>query len=169
MQSSRVSIEMKRGIRLIFAGIMLLGLSACSSDGDRADIAAGLVVEVREHERLLVELEKAGYGPAGRDALGKYLAEARRNGVASQADLRIKLNALERNTARVLALIDVYEPTASNEDFKAAARAFRSYGLAWLDREDALIELYMLGGGYGVSAAEYPKTFLKLAEAEAGG
>lgn len=169
MQSSRVSIEMKRGIRLIFAGIMLLGLSACSSDGGRADIAAGLVVEVREHERLLAELEKAGYGPAGRDALGKYLAEARRNGVASQADLRIKLNALERNTARVLALIDVYEPTASNEDFKAAARAFRSYGLAWLDREDALIELYMLGGGYGVSAAEYPKTLLKLAEAEAGG
>lgn len=153
---------------MISLAIIMFALAACSSGGGKADVAAGLVAEVREHERLLAELEKAGYGPAGREALGRYLAEARRNGVASQADLRIKLNALERNTARVLALVDLYEPTAKSEDFKAAARAFRSYGLAWLDREDALIELYMLGGGYGVSPAEYPQTFLKLAEAEAG-
>ncbi len=121
-----------------------------------ASVEAALVAELVEHERLLASLEKRGAGTQGAAALATYLSLARKDGVASQASLRTDLNALERNTSRILAYLDLCESSVSDAERLNAIRAFRVYGLALLDREDALLELYMLGGGYGVSAPSYP-------------
>jgi hypothetical protein len=119
-------------------------------------VESALVAELVEHERLLAALEKRGAGSQGAAALATYLRLARKDGVASQASLRTDLNALERNTARILAYLDLYERSVSDAEELNVIRAFRAYGIALLDREDALLELYMLGGGYGVSAPSYP-------------
>ncbi len=121
-----------------------------------ASVESALVVELVEHERLLASLEKRGAGTQGAAALATYLSLARKDGVASHASLRTDLNALARNTSRILAYLDLYESRVSDAKRLNAIRAFRVYGIALLDREDALLELYMLGGGYGVSAPTYP-------------
>lgn len=141
---------------MIIAIVSLLISAAMIFRPSSVSIGSALVAELIEHERLLASLDKQGAGSQGADALGSYLNAARKNGVSSQASLRTDLNALERNTHRILAYLDLYESGVSDAEQLNAIRAFRVYGIALLDREDALLELYMLGGGYGVSAPTYP-------------
>jgi len=127
---------------------------------------SALLFELREHDKLLASLEKRGAGPQGEGALSYYLAKSRSGGVASQAALRSDLNAVERNLSRALALLDLYEANTSDPDALSAIKNFRAYATSWLEREDALLELYMLGGGYGVSSPRYSGDLKKLLSEE---
>lgn len=141
---------------------LIISIATMISRSSSSAVEAALASELAEHERLLAAIEKRGAGASGSAALGTYLNLARKDGVASQAALRAELNALERNTSRILAYLDLYEPEVSGSARLNAIRAARVYAIAWLDREDSLLELYMLGGGYGVSAPTYPTELREL-------
>jgi len=62
--------------------------------------------------------------------------------------------------------LDLYEANTSDPDALSAIKNFRAYATSWLEREDALLELYMLGGGYGVSSPRYSGDLKKLLSEE---
>jgi len=146
------------------AALLALFLSVVSlrSKSSADSVEAALASELAEHERLLAKLEKRGAGSQGSAAISSYLDLARKNGVASQAALKSDLNELERNTTRILAYLDLYESSVSDEKKINAIRATRSYAISLLDREDALLELYMLGGGYSPTAPSYSDELRKI-------
>ncbi len=159
-------IKEKMPMAALLVAILSLVISVATmvSRSNSSAVAVALASELAEHERLLAALEKRGAGASGSAALGNYLNLARKDGVSKHAALRADLNALERNTSRILAYLDLYEPEVSDSARLNAIRATRVYAIAWLDREDSLLELYMLGGGYGVSAPTYPAELRELIE-----
>ncbi len=159
-------IKEKMPMAALLVAILSLVISVATmvSRSNSSAVAVALASELAEHERLLAALEKRGAGASGSAALGNYLNLARKDGVSKHGALRADLNALERNTSRILAYLDLYEPEVSDSARLNAIRATRVYAIAWLDREDSLLELYMLGGGYGVSAPTYPAELRELIE-----
>jgi hypothetical protein len=95
-----------------------------------------------------------------------YLAAIRSDGVAKHADAKQKLDRLAENNAAILALINVYEPHARSMAFKAEAQHFRRYAIAWRDRWNSVMELFMAGGSYPVAEVPFPIAFLDAVQVE---
>lgn len=84
----------------------------------------------------------------------------------AHSDMRHKLGALSRSNVAILTLLDLYEPFAQTDSFKAEARAFRSYAIAWNDRWDSVMEYFMAGGNLPASDVPFPAGFRAAVEAE---
>lgn len=129
-------------------------------------ILESITSQLDEQAALRSELQGAQFGATATSALGAYLARIRQDGMPAHSDMRHKLGALSRSNVAILTLLDLYEPYAKTTGFKAEARAFRSYAIAWNDRWDSVMEYFMAGGNLPASDAPFPDGFRAAAEAE---
>ena len=102
----------------------------------------------------------------GTSIQGAYLANIRRDGMQEHSTTKQKLDALSKSNVAILTLMDLYEPYAQSDGFKAKARAFRSYAIAWNDRWDSVMEYFMAGGNLPASDVPFPEGFRAAVETE---
>jgi hypothetical protein len=121
---------------------------------------------LKEDQALVAELNTEAVLGTDSGILGSYLAKIRADGVAKHADMKQRLDRLAENNAAILALINVYSPHAKTASFKAEADEFRHYAIAWRDRWNSVMELFMAGGNYPVAEVPLPKEFEGAVEAE---
>jgi hypothetical protein len=116
---------------------------------------------VKEDQELL-----AGLKSADSNILVSYLAAIRADGVPKHADAKQKLDRLAENNAGILALINVYKPLAKTTAFSTEAEKFQRYAIAWRDRWNSVMELFMAGGNYPVAEVPFPQEFVAAVDAE---
>ena len=68
---------------------------------------------------------------------------------------------MAENNAAILALVNVYSPHAKTTAFNLEADRFRRYAIAWRDRWNSVMELFMAGGDYPVAEMPFPEEFLQ--------
>jgi hypothetical protein len=95
----------------------------------------------------------------GAGILESYLVKIRRDGVATHADMKQRLDTLAENNTAIVALIKAYAPHAKTRAFIAQGDKFRNYASAWRDRWNSVMELIMAGGNYAASSVPFPKDF----------
>jgi hypothetical protein len=115
---------------------------------------------LKEDQELLKALQINSAQERESGILGSYLAAIRADGVAKHTDTKQKLDRLAENNAGILALINVYKPQARTPAFNAEAEKFQRYAIAWRDRWNSVMELFMAGGNYPVAEVPFPKEFL---------
>jgi hypothetical protein len=121
---------------------------------------------LKENQALLKELQAEPFTEKDAGILASYLAKIRRDGVAKHADMKQHLDQLAENDTAIVTLIKVYAPRAKTPAFSAAADQFRSYAIAWRDRWNSVMELFMAGGNYPVAGVPFPSGFPDAVQAE---
>jgi hypothetical protein len=121
---------------------------------------------LKEDQSLIAQLQADPYTEKDAGILSAYLTKIRRDGVAKHADMKQRLDELSRNNEAIVALIGGYLPNAKTDAFKTQANRFRDYALAWRDRWNSVMELFMAGGNYAASSVPFPKDFPGAVDAE---
>jgi hypothetical protein len=132
----------------------------------RASELEPLAALLKEDQELLQVLQADRAADKASSILGTYLAAIRADGLPKHAEMKQRLDRLAENNAGVLALINVYTPHANTAAFKAEADKFVRYGVAWRDRWNSVMELFMAGGNYPVAEMPFPAGFPAAIEAE---
>ena len=119
-----------------------------------------------ERDAGMRALQAAPFTEPNTGVLGSYLAKIRRDGMAKNTEMKQRLDELAMNTAALLTLLDLVEPKAKTHGFKAEAKKFRTYALAWTDRWNSVMETFMAGGNYPAAEVPFPKGFEDAVKAE---
>jgi hypothetical protein len=130
--------------------------------GELGSIAALLM----EDQQLLQALQTNAALGKDSGVLASYLAQIRADGVAKQADMMQRLDRLAENNSAIVTLINVYTPRAKTAAFAAEADKFRRYAIAWRDRWNSVMELFMAGGNYAVAEVPFPQEFIGAVQTE---
>jgi hypothetical protein len=130
--------------------------------GELQPIAALL----NENQALLKELQAEPFAEKDFGILEAYLAKIRRDGVAKNAQMKQRLDALAENNTAIVTLVKAYAPHARTPAFTAEGDKFRNYASAWRDRGNSVMELFMAGGNYAASGVPFPKDFPSAVDAE---
>lgn len=121
---------------------------------------------LKEDQELLQALQTNAEVEKDSGILASYLAMIRADGVAKQAEMKQRLDRLAENNSATLALINVYAPHPKTAAFSVEAEKFRCYAIAWRDRWNSVMELFMAGGNYPVAEVPFPKAFFGAVQAE---
>jgi hypothetical protein len=121
---------------------------------------------LKEDQSLLTELQTETYTEKDAGILASYLIKIRRDGVAKHADMKQRLDELAKNNEAIVALTTGYLPNAKTDSFKTQANQFRDYAVAWRDRWNSVMELFMAGGSFAASGAPFPKDFPAVLDKE---
>jgi hypothetical protein len=121
---------------------------------------------LQENQALLAELQAKPYGEDGNGILNSFLIKIRRDGVKNSAAMKERLDALAENDAGLVALIDAYAARAKNPEFGRQSEEFRRYAIAWRDRWNSIMELFMSGGSYPAVEIPPPTDFLRAVQVE---
>jgi hypothetical protein len=130
--------------------------------GELAPIAALL----KDDQELLAALQTDSAQEKESGILGSYLAKIRADGVPKHADMKQRLDRLAENNSAIVALVDVYAPHAKTAEFRAEADKFRRYAIAWRDRWNSVMELFMAGGNYPAAEIPFPSGFPAVVDRE---
>jgi hypothetical protein len=125
-----------------------------------------LAALLKEDQELLKALQTDAALEKDSGILASYLAKIRADGVAKHADMKQRLDQLAENNSAIVTLINVYTPHAKTAAFKAETDKFRRYAIAWRDRWNSVMELFMAGGNYPVAEVPFPKEFSDAVQAE---
>jgi len=121
---------------------------------------------LNENQALVAELKAEPFIEKDAGILASYLAKIRRDGVAKHADMKQRLDQLAETNTAIVTLIKVYAPQARTPAFSAEADKFRTYAIAWRDRWNSVMELFMAGGNYPVAGVPFPNGFSDAVQAE---
>lgn len=121
---------------------------------------------VKENQVLVKELQADPFTETNAGILASYLAKIRRDGVAKHADMKQRLDQLAESNTAIVTLSKVYAPQARTPAFPAEADKFRNYAIAWRDRWNSVMELFMAGGNYPVAGVPFPDGFPDAVQAE---
>jgi len=136
----------------------------------RAKFAAGelqpMETLLQDDQKILSELRAEPFLEPNSGILESYLAKIRRDGVAKNAPMKQRLDALAENNTAIVALIKAYAPHAKTPAFTAEGDKFRNYASAWRDRWNSVMELFMAGGNYAVSGVPFPAGFPEAVRTE---
>ena len=121
---------------------------------------------LKENQQLLRSLQSESGVEKDSEILTAYLAKIRADGVAKHADMKQQLDRLAENNSSMLALINVYKSRAKTAAFNAEAEKFQRYAIAWRDRWNSVMELFMAGGNYPAAQAPFPQEFAAAVDAE---
>jgi hypothetical protein len=121
---------------------------------------------LKENQALIAELQTEPYAEKDHGILESYLVKIRRDGVAKNALMKQRLDTLAENNTTLVALIAAYLPDAKTPAFTSQADKFRSYAVAWRDRWNSAMELFMAGGNYPAAWPVFPKDFAAAVQAE---
>jgi len=123
-------------------------------------------VLLKENQALAKELETEPFAENNAGILASYLAKIRRDGVAKHADMKQRLDQLAESNTAIVTLSKAYVPQARRPDFSVEADKFRNYAIAWRDRWNSVMELFMAGGNYPAAAVPFPNGFPAAVQAE---
>jgi hypothetical protein len=129
----------------------------------RQDELASIAVLLHEDQEILPALQKDS---ANSGILAGYLGRIRADGVAKHADMKVTLDRIAENNSAIVALVSVYAPHAKTAAFRAEADKFKRYAIAWRDRWNSVMELFMAGGNYPVAEVPFPMEFIGAVQAE---
>jgi hypothetical protein len=132
----------------------------------RIDELKPIAALLKEDQELLQAVQEDVGLEKDSGILTSYLAKIRVDGVAKHAEMKQRLDRLAENNSAILALINVYLPHAKTAAFSAEADKFRRYAIAWRDRWNSVMELFMAGGNYPVAEVAYPKEFASAVQLE---
>jgi hypothetical protein len=132
----------------------------------RIDELKPIAALLKEDQELLQALQTDSEPEKDSGILASYLARIRADGVAKHADMKQRLDRLAEINSAILALINVYAPHAKTGEFSAEADKFRRYAIAWRDRWNSVMELFMAGGNYPVAEVPFAKTFSSAVQTE---
>lgn len=156
----------------------LIGASAAAAAGAAWYQTSGKLLELRrselrpiaallkEDQEILIALHTDSAPEKDSGILTSYLAKIRADGVAKHADTKQRLDQLAENNRAIIALVDVYSLHAKSAAFSAESEKFRRYAIAWRDRWNSVMELFMAGGNYAVAEVPFPKEFSAVIQAE---
>jgi len=130
------------------------------------DELAPIVALLKEDQELLQALQADSVLEKDVGILASYLARIRTDGVPKHADAKQRLDRLAENNSAIVALIEVYSPHAKTAAFTFEAETFRRYAIAWRDRWNSVMELFMAGGNYPVAEVPFPKEFVGAVQTE---
>jgi hypothetical protein len=159
-------------LAILVALVVSIGSYRSVTDIQRAGVLTSVSIlesiasQLDAQTALRTELGGAKFTAAATSAQGAYLSKIRQDGMRAHSEMRHKLGSLSKSNVAILTLLDLYEPYAQTEAFKAEARAFRSYAIAWNDRWDSVMEYFMAGGNLPVSDVPFPDGFRAAVEAE---
>ncbi len=132
----------------------------------RANQLQPVVAFLKENHQLLRSLQSESALEKDSEILAAYLAKIRADGVAKHADMKQQLDRLAENNSSILALVNVYKPRAKTAAFNAEAEKFQRYAVAWRDRWNSVMELFMAGGNYPAAQVPFPQEFAGAVDAE---
>ena len=141
------------------------GLTAPSVNVERA-IVQQILTRLDERERLIADLNSAGLSEKEKGIVEIYLSKIRKDGVASHLEEKRKIDALDRNTMALNALIDAYLPSARTDGFREDAQTFRAYASTWASRWNSVFEYFMVGGDYPPYHGAFPSKILGSVKTE---
>jgi hypothetical protein len=121
---------------------------------------------LKENQAIIKELQAEPFVEKDNGILESYLIKIRRDGVAKNAQSKQRLDTLAENNTTLVTLIAVYLPQAKTPAFTVEANKFRNYTVAWRDRWNSVIELFMAGGNYPASGVPFPKDLPEAVQAE---
>jgi len=121
---------------------------------------------VKENQVLVKELRTDPFTETNAGILASYLAKIRRDGVAKHADMKQRLDQLAESNTAIVTLSEAYAPQARTPAFSAEADKFRNYAIAWRDRWNSVMELFMAGGNYPAAGVPFPDAFPDAVQAE---
>ena len=121
---------------------------------------------LKENQGIFLELQSDSESEKGSGMLASYLARIRADGVAKHADMKQRLDRLAENNGAILALINVYSSHAKTAVFSTEVDKFRRHAIAWRDRWNSVMELFMAGGNYPAAEVPFPKTFSSAVQTE---
>jgi hypothetical protein len=125
-----------------------------------------IVALIKEDADLLQALRTDAALPRDSGILAAYLAKIRADGIAKHADTKQRLDRLAENNSAILALVNVYAPYARTGEFGAESQKFVRYAIAWRDRWNSVMELFMAGGNYPVTGTQFPKELAAAVDVE---
>lgn len=159
---------MASGVALLAVGAWYHASSALH--GSRAQFVTNtlepIAVLLKENQALVKELETDPFAENNAGILASYLVKIRRDGVAKHADMKQHLDALVETNTAIVTLIKAYAPQAKTPAFLAEADKFRNYAIAWRDRWNSVMEIFMAGGNYPAAAVPFPTGFPDAVQAE---
>ena len=163
-------IDMKNtaiGVAVIAMSISILALNHSNKAVHGSpDAISNIEALTKERALELAALQQPPYTEPNLGVMGSYLAKIRRDGLPKHAAMKQRLDALAANTTALQTLVDLYEPQATTVQYKAEAKKFRSYAVAWTDRWNSVMEIFMVGGNYPASEVPFPEGFEAAVTAE---
>jgi hypothetical protein len=121
---------------------------------------------LRDDQEIIRELQAEPFIEKDNGILQSYLIKIRRDGVAKTARMKQRLDQLAENNTTLVTLITAYSPRAKTPAFALEANKFGKYAIAWRDRWNSLLELFMAGGDYPAAVVPFPERFLEAVQAE---
>jgi nanoRNase/pAp phosphatase (c-di-AMP/oligoRNAs hydrolase) len=121
---------------------------------------------LKENQEIIAELQTPAFTEKDAGILESYLLRIRRDGVPKNAQMKEKLDRLAENNTALETLISVYSPGAKTASFAAESSKFRRYSIAWRDRWNSEMELFMAGGNYAAAGVSFPDSFLPAVQRE---
>lgn len=157
------------------AALILGGLAYQRTGSDRSgatslnwSVLAALAHSLQERNAVALELASPQFSDGSGDALSAYLGKVRTDNVAAHADMKSRLDELARLNIQIATLAEVYAPMAKTPEFKTQADKFRDYASAWNDRQNLIMQVFMVGGNLPPPSATYPGGLEAAVKAEAG-
>jgi hypothetical protein len=167
-----------KSVWLLFAGALTAASIATGAwyratdafDRTRAQLIAGnlqpISTMLNENRALIKELEAEPFVEDNHGILESYLVKIRRDGVATHADMKQRLDQIAENNTAIVALIKACTLRAQTSTFTTEGDKFRDYASAWRDRWNSVMELFMAGGNYSAASVPFPKGFPAAVDAE---
>jgi len=128
--------------------------------------ARPIAASLKEDQEILQALRMDSASEKDSGILASYLAKIRADGLPKQADVKQKLDRLAENNSAIVALINVYSLHTKTATFRAEADKFTRYAIAWRDRWNSVMELFMAGGNYPVAEVPFPTEFIAVVQTE---
>jgi hypothetical protein len=118
-----------------------------------------------EEQSVLAELRRV-FGEQEKDILASYLARIRQEGMIATAPIKQRLDQLAENNAAMIVLLRLYAPHAVTPEFQDQADKFQRYAIAWRDRWNSVMEIYMAGGNLPATLLPFPPGFAGAVQME---
>jgi hypothetical protein len=167
-----------RSIAILLALLLVATLAATggwyrahqSLQSSRAQFVAStlepMAALLKENDGIITELQAEPFVEKDNGILESYLVKIRRDGVAKNAPMKQRLDQLAENNTALVTLIAVYVPHARTAAFMPVANKFRNYAVAWRDRWNSVMELFMAGGNYPAAGPAFPKEIVAAVQTE---
>jgi hypothetical protein len=169
---SNRATQVLTAVAWVGAAVALAGWHHASEElrNSRTQFAGSLLEPIarlsRENQAIVRELQGEAFAEKDSGILQSYLLKIRRDGVARTAPMKQRLDQLAENNTALIALLAAYTPHARTSAFAPAADRFRTYAVAWCDRWNSVMELFMAGGDYPTAGVPFPDSFSEAVRAE---
>ena len=103
---------------------------------------------IEENDGMISALKSAPFSEPGNSVLASYLAAIRRDGAEKHAEMKQRLDTVDANNLKALALLEAYLPHAKTPTLLAEGKKFQTFVITWHERWIGVFETFMAGGNF---------------------